>query len=318
MSSGPCPKREPAPRWRAVRPEAPSPLPDRLARARNRPLRQVARQLGYRRDPRNRQRWRRPGSVLAIRGARFFDHRRGRGGGGAIDLVLHARGCSFRQALAFLDALPPTPAHAPPAQPRSDRALSLPPPCHARWPPVRHYLARSRRLDPRLLDQCRQLGVLWADARQNAVFLCRDLQQQPAGAELNGSRPSPSGATFKGLAPGSRKQRGGFWIAPQAPRSYTPPHCVLLCESAVDALSAALLQLPQLPPRTLFASAAGLAHSIPAWLHSIPPHQLLCGFDNDPPGQLAAQRLLQRHPKARRLPPAGAKDWNQLLLLRSC
>ncbi len=291
--------------------------PDRLARARNRPLRQVARQLGYRRDPRNRQRWRRPGSVLAIRGTRFFDHRRGQGGGGAIDLVLHARGCSFRQALAFLDALPPAPAHAPPAQPGTVRALSLPPPCDSRWPPVRHYLARSRRLRPRLLDHCRQAGILWADARQSAVFLCRDLRRRHTGAELNGSRPSPSGATFKGLAPGSRKQRGGFWIARRTPPSDAPPPCVLLCESAIDALSALLLNLPQLPPHTLFASLAGLANSIPQWLSSTPPQRLLCGFDNDPPGQLAAQRLLARHPSARRLPPPGAKDWNQLLV-RSC
>ncbi len=236
---------------------------------------------------------------------------------GAIDLVLHARGCSFRQALAFLDALPPAPAHAPPAQPGTVRALSLPPPCDSRWPPVRHYLARSRRLRPRLLDHCRQAGILWADARQNAVFLCRDLRRRHTGAELNGSRPSPSGATFKGLAPGSRKQRGGFWIARRTPPSDAPPPCVLLCESAINALSALLLNLPQLPPHTLFASLAGLANSIPQWLSSTPPQRLLCGFDNDPPGQLAAQRLLARHPSARRLPPPGAKDWNQLLV-RSC
>ena len=87
------------------------------------------------------------------------------------------------------------------------------------------------------------------------------------------------------------------------PRSNSPPHCVLLCESAIDALSAALLQLPQLPPHTLFASAAGLAHSIPAWLSTPSPlTNCSCGFDNDPPGQLAAQRLLERHPAARRRP----------------
>ena len=44
-------------------------------------LEPLARQLGYRPDPRNRARWKRNGSVLAIDGSRFFDHRQGRGGG---------------------------------------------------------------------------------------------------------------------------------------------------------------------------------------------------------------------------------------------
>ena len=76
-----------------------SPLPParRADRLRQLPLQQVARRLGYRRDPRNRQRWKRAGSVLSIRGQRFFDHCADRGGGGAIDLVLHARPCSFLQ-----------------------------------------------------------------------------------------------------------------------------------------------------------------------------------------------------------------------------
>ena len=50
--------------------------------------------LGYRQDTVDRSRWRRKGSVVNVKGAKFFDHLQGSGGGGAIDLVVHARGCT--------------------------------------------------------------------------------------------------------------------------------------------------------------------------------------------------------------------------------
>ena len=75
---------------------------DPLATCRNLPLDRVAPALGYLRDPVDRARFRRAGSVISINGARFFDHLRGTGGGGAIDLVIHATGCRFPDALRFL------------------------------------------------------------------------------------------------------------------------------------------------------------------------------------------------------------------------
>ena len=53
---------------------------------RNLPLAEVAVSLGYRRDGLDRSRWKRPGSVLSLNGAKFFDHFAG--SGGAIDLVM--------------------------------------------------------------------------------------------------------------------------------------------------------------------------------------------------------------------------------------
>ena len=60
-------------------------------------------------------------------GAKFFDHACGRGGGGAIDLVMHARGCGFREALAFLADGPPL-APAAPLPATGTTALRLPGP----------------------------------------------------------------------------------------------------------------------------------------------------------------------------------------------
>ena len=79
--------------WRRLREHA--------DRVRDCPLEPLAERLGYRRDPRHRQRWRRHGAVLSIRGTQFFDHACGHGGG-AIDLVMHARRCGFRELVAFL------------------------------------------------------------------------------------------------------------------------------------------------------------------------------------------------------------------------
>lgn len=289
---------------------ATAPWKARADRLRALPLERVARRLGYSRDPRNRLRWKRRGSVLSISAARFYDHCAARGGGGAIDLVLHIRQGSFRDALDFLDTLPASrQAPAPAPQPAQAPGLRLPEPRDERWPAVRRYLARSRRICTRLLDRCHRRGLLWADQRRNAVFLCRDRQHRPAGAELAGTRPDPSGRTFKGLAKGSRKQRGGFWLPPPD----AAPSCVLLTESAVDALSARLLSR-HLPADTLVASTAGVARRLPAWLSEFPASAILCGYDADAAGEHAADALQECHPGLRRLRPPDAADWNDLLL----
>ena len=78
-----------------------------------RPLEEIAPLLGFVRDPADRSRWLREGSVLSVTGIRFFDHLQGRGGGGAIDLVVHARGCRPTAAIRWLAGLPPMPVSAP-------------------------------------------------------------------------------------------------------------------------------------------------------------------------------------------------------------
>lgn len=284
----------------------------RAARVRGLALEPVARQLGYRRDPRNRQRWKRPGSVLALAGARFFDHACGRGGGGAIDLVMHAADCSFGAAVEFLESHFGGPAAAPLAALRARQPPDgprLPPPYARSWPAVHEFLHIARGLDPDLLARCRRAGLLYADARGNAVFVCRDPAGAVTGAELVGTRPDPAGRSFKGLAPGSRKARGGFWLPPDR----DAPAAVLLVESALDALAVHQFPPPGLPVATLVASTAGVAAAWPPWLdpwHTLPP---LCGYDADPAGDRAAAALQRQRPAVRRHRPRGAKDWNELL-----
>ncbi len=178
---------------------------------------------------------------------------------------------------------------------------------------MRDYLVRTRGLDPALLDHCLHAATLYTDRRRNAVFTCRDRSGNPTGAELVGTCPLPGSVAFKGLAPGSRRDRGGFWLTTGS----APPAAVVLTESAVDALSAVLLPAPALPTDCLVASTAGAAHRLPHWLDAFQHVPLLCAYDADPAGDQAARDLLRQHPLLQRLRPLGAKDWNDLLRLRA-
>ena len=60
-------------------------------------------------DPIDRARYKPRGFVISINDGRFFDHIRAAGGAGAIDLVIHATGWRFAEALRFLKTLEPPP-----------------------------------------------------------------------------------------------------------------------------------------------------------------------------------------------------------------
>jgi hypothetical protein len=82
-------------------------------------------------------------------------------------------------------------------------------------------LVQERKLPATLLKPLVQTGALYADARANAVFLLLDTATLPVGAELRGTTVS----AWRGMAPGSRKDRGFFGIPattgdrrPQLPR----------------------------------------------------------------------------------------------------
>jgi len=241
--------------------------------------------------------WHTARGVLSVTGAQFINWHLGHGGGGAIDLVMHLHGVGFGQALEWLEAhftssVIPL-GSAPPRSP-----LRLPPSVPEHLAQVRRYLTQQRRLPAALLDPLIDAGSLYADARANAVFLLRDLHGQPVGAELRGTGSLP----WRGMAPGSRKDRGSFAIPD------TPLPASVLCESAIDALSCHALL-----PSARCLSTAG-ARPNPAWLAALlaqgPP--LFCGFDADPTGEAMAQAMIALHPSIRRLRPTR-KDWNEVL-----
>lgn len=279
----------------------------RAARLRALDLVAVLRSADAQPDRHDPRKWHTRRGVLSVSGARFMNWTLGQGGGGAIDLVMHLLGLGFGQALQWLEgqvaAFPFS--HTPPAPPPTP-PLALPLPHPENLPRVRHYLLEQRRLPAALLQAHLAGADLYADARANAVFLLRDPQARPVGAELRGTTPRP----WRGMAPGSRKDHGYF--ATPKTSATTPPRAIVLCESAIDALSCHALH-----PHYRCVSTAG-ARPDPAWLPDLVAenHLLYCGFDLDPTGEAMARAMIALHPSVQRLRPSR-KDWNDVLRRRA-
>lgn len=263
------------------------------------PLTSVLPLCGAKPDPYDSRKWHTHQGVLTVTGPKFMNWNCGRGGGGAIDLVMHLRELGFGQALEWLENHFGTAAIV--AVPPSSRPpLSLPPPCPEKLERVRRYLIEDRQLPPALLKPLIQSGNLYADARANAVFVLRGKLGQPVGAELRGT----SAAAWRGMAPGSRKDHGFFAIPA------TSMDNIVLCESAIDAISCHALH-----PQYRCLSTAG-ARPNPSWLAELvdPAYQIYCGFDLDDTGEAMAHSMMALYPSIQRLCPSR-KDWNDILRL---
>ena len=285
----------------------------RADRVRAVPLETVLTLRGATRDRHDRAKWHTEQGPLSVTGPKFTNWRQSRGGGGAIDLVIHLMGVDYRTAVEWLERHvatgPPAAAAAtvPPfgkgRLPREKpRQLELPVREDRQLDRVRQYLTRRRGLSASLLDPLLASGKLYADRRGNAVFLLvAGKAQHPVGAELRGTGPQ----AWRGMAPGTRKDLGYFWIGGQGCRE------IVLCESAIDAISCL-----QLHPERICISTSGVRAN-PPWLRGLIARgdTLLCGFDADAPGDTAAAQMLALYPAVQRLRPA-AHDWNDLITSR--
>ena len=274
-----------------------SPIQKRAERVRAIPLESVLRRAGAQPDPQDRHKWHASMEVFSITGTKFMNWTRGIGGGGAIDLVIHLTQRGFMEALNWLEQSFPdhveafeAPCHTSLLQLPAAKAQNL-------WR-IKGYLVAERSLPEILIDPLINSGLLYADSRANAVFLLRGENNQPVGAELRGT----THRSWRGMAPGSRKDLGYFSIGP------TSTDSIILCESAIDALSCFILH-----PKHRCLSTSG-ARPKPRWLASLisQNHQILCGFDADPVGDAMAQVMIQLYPSIQRLRPPQ-KDWNELL-----
>ena len=266
------------------------------------PLERVLPLCGAQPDRANRRKWHTCLGVLSITGAKFMNWNLGVGGGGAINLVIHLHHLDFKGAVNWLAnhfpaALPPEPVTPSPARP-----LRLPPPAPGQLARVRNYLVGPRGLPLTLLEPLLAAGTLHANARANAVFLLRDEQNVPVGAELRGT----TACSWHGLAPGSQKDLGCFSIPAE------PLPVVVLCESAINAISCLALH-----PRHHCLSTAG-ARPNPHWLQLLLDRgcEVYCGFDANPTGDQMARAMMALHPAVKRLRPKQ-HDWNDVLRARA-
>jgi len=274
------------------------PIRDQAARIRGIPLRSVLLAAAATPDRHDKARWHTPQGAISVTGMKFFNWNRAVGGGGAIDLVIHLYGLDFKGALAWLSARFPGHVPAPSQLAACKSDLKLPMPHTGTLPAVKKYLIAQRGIDSSLVARLIQSGDLYADPHANAVFLLRGRGNVPVGAELRGTGPR----SWRGLAPGSRKNRGYFSIRAQRIDG------IILCESAIDAISCFAIH-----PDHECVSTAG-ARPNPFWLMPLihrSPH-VYCGFDADPVGDAMAQAMITLHPSIRRLRPPD-HDWNDCL-----
>jgi len=284
------------------------------------PLETVLTHWGAQRDRRDRNQWRTERGPLSVTSAKFFNWHLERGGGGAIDLVMHLGNLEADAAIAWLEQhLGSAPAAAssaaagePPSPSSSSRgeasaparALRLPPANLAQLDRVRRYLTGPRCLAAGILEPLIDAGKVYADQRGNAVFLMvAGKPNRPIGAELRGTGER----VWRGLAPGTRKDAGYFWVGAKGSRT------IVLCESAIDAISCYQLHSMQRHTECICISTAGV-RSDPPWLHPLMArgYHIYCGFDDDEPGEAASCQLITRHPSIQRLRPS-AHDWNDAL-----
>jgi hypothetical protein len=270
---------------------------EELCALRQIPLPAVLRACGAQRDRYDRQKWHTTQGSLSVTGMQFMNWNCGWGGGGAIDLIMHLQDLDFLAAVAWLRQRF---SLAPPILPSGSaaRPLFLPPPDTHRLSAVTHYLEQQRALPVTLIETLIQSGALYADAHANAVFLLWGENHQPLGAELRGTGPT----RWRGLARGSRRDLGYFYVRPASSAS------IVLCESAIDALSCYLLH-----PACCAISTSG-ARADPSWLVGLLRQGLptYCGFDADAAGDQQAQLMMALHPEVRRLRPSQ-HDWNDVL-----
>ena len=263
-------------------------------------LQEVLNEAGAIRDTRDSHKWHTPQGVISVTGRKFMNWTRGEGGGGAIDLVIHLFEWDFKTTIRWLcetfsiseyhsgePFIPSSPVFSPPK--RDD----------AKLPRILHYLSETRALPETLCSTLIQEGTVYADVRGNAVFLLLGKEKQPVGAELRGT----SRIQWRGMAAGSRKDRGFFYVK----REHTTQ--LVLCESAIDAVSCATLH-----PKYTTVSTSG-ARSNPLWMHALLRRgfDVFCGFDSDETGDSAAELLMSRYPKVKRLRPQ-LHDWNDVLI----
>jgi hypothetical protein len=252
---------------------------------------------------------------------KWFDYRADRGRGGAIDLAQHVLGTDFNGALAFLTdrfgsgaAAADAAAHtfrevsqAEKAAVKDRKPFTTPEPAPEHWPHVRSHLAGERGLPPAYIDRLHEKGDLYADARRNAVFVCRGPDGEPVGAEIKGTFLRPDGTRYAGLAPGSRKEAGGFRIG-----SILKAKAIYLVESAIDAISLLKLRMDAGEREFAVISTAGATPHVREWLKGVGRAvQRVCAFDADETGDEKA-RGLRRH-GFERLRPSLGKDWNDEL-----
>ncbi|RCJ30620.1 mobilization protein [Nostoc punctiforme NIES-2108] len=291
-------------------------------------LEDVAWELGLNCDRTHQSRWKGHGHIINIDGPKFYDFApdQQKGSGGAIDLVMHVNQCNLRQAVVWLDErfgesgaeraaiakAKTVAAEIIQLEPRTP--FQLPVEEKSKWQGVSNYLTQKRGIPENFVELLHKRGLVYADDQQNAVFVMRNLGEEPQalGAFVRGTRGENN--TFKGYEFGTKRREGWFHFR-LGGQPTDPVEKVVLLKSPIDAVSFAMLEYQRLgdvPPNRTLYMAVDNPKSLPVeQLQNIPNVQV--AFDSDDSGNAAARAAKELLPQSKRL-KCKADDWNQQLL----
>jgi DNA polymerase-1 len=290
------------------------------ATVRELPLDQVAQHLGLTQDKRDGQKWTNERHTISLynNNHSFSDWAtEATGKYGAIDLVMHVQGSSYKEAVSWLaenqnltpvTQLAEVPKRAPSCNVRDE----------SQWQAVEQYLTEGRKLPPEIIETLHQQGIITADSRQNVMFFRHELLDsfecgEAIGANLRGTLPNSDGEYFKGLTSGTRREDGFFWIQ----QGEGAVDRVVLTESPIDAISFAAMDESRDTGATVYLSTDGRGAIPVTAIGQILDQggELILAQDNDPDGNRQAWSIVQQFPEyvLIRVQPEGYKDWNDCL-----
>ncbi|MDB9368341.1 plasmid recombination protein [Nodularia spumigena CS-586/05] len=244
-------------------------------------------------------------------------------GSSAIELVMHVNQCNDQQAYKWLHdsfgkqgveraiiaqfrklateiaQFEPRPKFVPPA------------PDERQWYKVEDYLTQERGLLPSFLQAVHEQGLIYADEKQNAVFLMRNLEGETKGAFLNVTGGEDN--SFEGYVTGSKRTQGWFHLK-LGGEPNGEIEKVVLCKSPIEALSFATLEMEVqqgIPKTRTMYMAVDSPKSLPVEFLQTVPH-VEVAYDNDPVGNETARIIMEQLHHAMRVKPKG-KDWNDTL-----
>ena len=279
-------------------------------------LKKVAYELGLEPDPVDKHKWHSQDHTINITGSKFFDWKQDKGGGGAIDLVMHVNQSDYKQSVAWLSerigesATIEAATYKTKEIIKTERVREFIPPVSQgnRWQKVKEYLIGERLLPSGLIDKLHEQGLIYADYNQNAVFIRRTLNEKKiTGASLRGTVGEDN--QFKGLVKGSKRKEGWFYFE-RGEQSNDPVRRVVLVESPIDAMSLAILERTD-SKKTLYLSTDGAGGIPTEYLKDV--GEVVIAFDRDRAGREMTQKVQSRLPNALVKTPK-AIDWNQDLV----
>ena len=279
-----------------------------LSRLRNIDLAETMQILDCIQDSADKRNYKTEVGRITLTSEKFFNHDTGKGGGGAIDLVMHVRGCDFKTAISILGGKLAS-EHQRVIQTATDRAIQMtienasealtktisevPKDHPENWPAVIDWMTKTRGIKATTLEKARAMGIVTVDERNNILFH----NETKTGSEIRGR-----GKDFKGY----RGKRNLFKFQTGDEKK------ALLVESGTDALAAYECGF-----KGLIVSTGG------DWKQTavdainklkIMGYKILIGTDNDESGDKKAEKLLGAITGSLRYVPDG-RDWQAQLRL---